>query len=88
MSRKENWKRIILMDGFFFFFNLDASDDQQFNWHEQVFSKRQEGSGPVMACAGFVWQGKTDIVLLNNHMNFKGYQNILNDHLLPLSEDI
>lgn len=52
------------------------------------FSKQQIGDSTIMICEGFGWWGKSYIILLNNSMNTRDYQKVLNDHLLLISEEI
>jgi hypothetical protein len=80
------WKRIVWSDEKKF--NLDGPDGFAYYWHDLrkeklLFSRRAQGGGSVMIWAAFGWNGVSDVVFVDGRMNAAGYQNILQEHLLP-----
>jgi hypothetical protein len=83
---KNQWKQVVFIDEKKF--NLDRPDGAAYYWHEQIFSKRQQGGGSLMVCAGFGNGGKTNLLFPTGRMKTNNYQDLLDTHLLPFGEAI
>lgn len=67
---------------------MDGPDGNRDYWRDirrepAIFSKRPMGGGGVMVWAGVSKLGRTSIVFVRGKMNSEGYQNILENFLLP-----
>jgi transposase len=70
-------------------FNLDGPDCTKFYCHDlrkepEVASRRQAVGGSVMVWAGFSARGKTSICFVTRILNSQKYQDVLQNHLVPL----
>lgn len=73
-------------------FNLDGPDGCSYYWHdlrkEKKFNfSRNFGGGTLMLWAGFSMYGKTPLVKISTRMNSRNYIEMLNDVLIPFSDD-
>lgn len=69
-------------------FTLDGPDCCSYYWHDVnketiINPTRQNRGGGLMVWGGVSSRGKTKMCITNNKLNSKGYQDILNDFLLP-----
>ena len=69
-------------------FNLDGPDREKYYFHDLrketlISSRRQQGGGSVLLWAGFCATNKSSIAFVHGNLNSAGYQNILQQHLLP-----
>ena len=85
------WKYVIFSDEKKF--NLDGPDGFSCYWHdfrkeERIFSKRHSGGGSLMIWAGFSFYGKTTLRIISTRMTAVGYQNVLDEHLLPFLDEM
>ncbi len=77
--RFAEWRQVIFSDEKRFM--LDWSDDYAHFYANQrlppdIFSKRNQGGGGIMAWAAISWEGKTDLVVVDGTLNAVGYVNI------------
>ena len=91
MSWTSEWQNVIFADEKKF--NLDGPDGYRCYWHglrrqKDVFSKRIQGGGSVMAWAAFGWFGRTTIVFCDGRMNSEKYTRMLDEELLPISRNL
>jgi transposase len=91
MEFGDNWRKVVWSDEKKF--NLDGPDGLQYYWHylrkePELFSKNANGGGSVMIWAGFGWNGKTDMAFIDGRLNAVGYQNMLEEYLLPKGPEI
>jgi hypothetical protein len=87
----QKWREVLFSDEKKF--NLDGPDGNQYYWHDlrkepQYYSKRASGGGSVMVWAAFGYGGKSSIVFLNGRQNSQDYVRVLENHLLPVGEQI
>ena len=88
---KDEWISVIFSDEKKF--NLDGPDGWASYWHDlrcqpRTFFSCQQGGGSVMVCAGFVFNGTTDVAFLSGRQKSVDYQQTLKDFLLPVSKTI
>ena len=62
--------------------NMDGPDGSHYYWHDlqkspHIPMSREMCRGSVMVWAGFLAQGKRDIVFVHSRMNSKKYKNLL-----------
>ena len=91
MSWTEEWHKIIFSDEKKF--NLDGPDGLKYYWHDlrkepKWFSKQAAGGGSVMVWAGVGYEGKTDLVIIDQKNNGDRYVEMLEKHLIPFTDRI
>lgn len=89
MSYGDKWLSTIFSDEKKW--NLDGPDGYKFYWHDlrsepRSFFSRQQGGGSVMTWDGFGFNGQTSLAICSKKMNSQDYQQILEDHFLPLHD--
>lgn len=85
------WRNVIFSDEKRF--NLDGPDGYSYYWHDlrkepRIFNKHHSRVGSLMVWAGFSFNGRTDIAILNGKQNAINYQNVLQEYLLPVWDEI
>ncbi|GBM03170.1 Transposable element Tc3 transposase [Araneus ventricosus] len=73
--------------------NLDGPDGNIKYWHDlrkqpRCFFSRQSGGGSVMVWAAFCFNGQVDFAFLCGRQNSPKYTETLENHLMPLAENI
>lgn len=91
MDWTTEWTNVIFTDEKKF--NLDGPDGFAYYWHDlrkekQFRFSRNFGGGSIMVWAGFSMRGKTPIAKITTRMNSKKYIEMLEDILIPYSEDV
>ena len=86
---RQFWESIVFSDETKF--NLDGPDGLAYYCHDlrrekKFFSVRGRGGGSLMIWTAIGFNGKAKIVVVQGRINSIGYQNILNDHLLPFAQ--
>ena len=84
------WRRTVFTDEKRFC--LDGPDGSACFWADRrvdtdIFTKRARGGGGVMVWAGISWKGKTSLVVVNGNLNSEEYISMLEEHLLPFTEE-
>lgn len=87
MQWKDEWQNVVMSDEKKM--NLDGPDGFGYYWHDLhkeplIFSKRNFGGGGVMFWAAFGIHGASPIVFIDGRMNAQAYQQMLQEHLLPI----
>lgn len=91
MSWTTEWDNVIFSDEKKF--NLDGPDCTAYYWHDlrkspQVKLSRNFGGGTLMCWAAFSIHGKTPIATISTRMNSGKYLELLEDVLIPFTEDV
>lgn len=91
MTWDNEWKRVIFSDEKKF--NLDGPDGWRYYWHDlrdepTILARRHSGGGSIMVWAAFSWGGKSDICFTSHRQNSARYIDVLESHLLPVSQRI
>lgn len=91
MQWKDEWQKVIMSDEKKM--NLDGPDGFSYYWHDLrkepvIMSKRNFGGGGVMFWAAFGMHGASPIVFIDGRMNAFQYQEMLQQHLLPIGVDL
>ncbi|GBN01565.1 hypothetical protein AVEN_231564-1 [Araneus ventricosus] len=91
MSYDDKWMTVLFSDDKKW--NLDRPERNIKYWHDlrkdpSSFFSRQRGGGSVMVWAAFGFNGKVALAFLDGRQNSPKYIEILENHLMPFSENI
>jgi len=75
----KEWQTVVFSDEKKF--NLDGPDGYKYYWHDLrkeklIFSRRVHGGGTLKVWAGFGWNGKTNIAIIDDTMDASDYQKL------------
>lgn len=85
------WNKIVFSDEKKF--NLDGPDGYKYYWHDirhedKSFLSRNFGGGSCMVWAAFSACGTSSIVFVTNRLNSQIYQDMLEEHLIPIGASL